>query len=1174
MKKRLPAFAFFLMLSGAMFGQVWEPKAVGLLPANYNVADICIVNEQIIWATAIDWAVGQPVPATFVSKLLKSTDGGETWEVKDIEEAMGRFCWDIHAFDENTACITTTNRGSGSKRGIFRTTDGGATWTEVFNQHAGGVWLHFFDGQEGVCGSSTGIARTTDGGLNWVQASIPVFLSGEGMVFSALSNGIGTFGNSVWFGTTQGRIFKTENRGQTWAAYNTGLGANTTLYSFGFIDEKNGLGVYDLPGGADHESIVRTTDGGLTWEDTGNKDFGEVDAIPCANTFFGGYFKRTGFSSDFGATWTEVDTMRDGSGFVFLNPENGWMPTFEPVGSGPALYKWIGGSLDTRIYVNKNAGGANTGRLWTDAFTDLQTALAAAQAGDEIWVAEGTYTPAAPGGNQASTFLIDKNLKLYGGFAGSECTLSERSPALHPTVLSGDLLGDDVPDDFTSNRGDNVLHVVTTTASTTDETLLDGFVIRNGQADGSQLDDQRGGGLYAFGSLAIRNCLFTQNVAKLNGGGMIARNLSTTNGTSLEVSHCVFEKNRTTGSDGGGLSFLCLGQNSTYAVAHCQFKENGAQSEGGGFAIQVSPNANSATFSVDSCQFTQNQANVGGGMLIQSAKSFTVSGCAFSGNEAQTGAMQASGGGLKIDASSGQVNHCDFIGNHSALFGGGLSAIDYLGAPGNNTVEVLDCNFEGNSTENNDGGLSFNSWVNNNRYIAKRCTFDGNTAANSGGGMSFHVSTSSSNAKMLVDDCVFSKNTAVENASALLVNCGGKTADIEVNNCRFSGNTTDNYSAAANFWGNSGATGTVTLDSCLFDNNTASWSAAVEMGNGNFGTGTQVNYRLTNSTFKNNHGMEGGAITLWSDAVSKADFLVENCLVEGNSSATKFGGGLTFLASSTNYHVTVKRTKIIGNQSPTNGAFDISQFLPGIPFPQNASVLFENCLISGNIGGKAAILADSMPNLHFLNCTIADNVGGGIQLSDKSGLRLQNTILHNPGFLNYEALTADVSYTSAGGNLSSDLSLSVTSTDQMNLNPVFMGGGDYRLATGSPAIDKGVDLGNLPVTDLDGNPRVNGCVDIGAYESAVVVSTECVVSSEEAVSAGLLRLSPNPTTDFLALDLPETAAVQVFDIAGQLVLEKLLPAGQRLDLAGLAPGVFFLKAAAGERVYAGRFVKQ
>ena len=45
------------------------------------------------------------------------------------------------------------------------------------------------------------------------------------------------------------------------------------------------------------------------------------------------------------------------------------------------------------IYVRNSASGANTGASWTDAYTSLQSAIAAASSGNQIWVAAGTYTP-------------------------------------------------------------------------------------------------------------------------------------------------------------------------------------------------------------------------------------------------------------------------------------------------------------------------------------------------------------------------------------------------------------------------------------------------------------------------------------------------------------------------------------------------------------------------------------------------------------------------------------------------------------------------------------------------------------------------------------------------------------------------------------------------------------
>lgn len=76
------------------------------------------------------------------------------------------------------------------------------------------------------------------------------------------------------------------------------------------------------------------------------------------------------------------------------------------------------------IYVDANAAGANTGSSWTDAYNDLQDALADANSGDLIWVAEGTYKPDQVGGktpgDQYATFGLINGVGVYGGFAGYE----------------------------------------------------------------------------------------------------------------------------------------------------------------------------------------------------------------------------------------------------------------------------------------------------------------------------------------------------------------------------------------------------------------------------------------------------------------------------------------------------------------------------------------------------------------------------------------------------------------------------------------------------------------------------------------------------------------------------------------------------------------------------------
>ncbi len=132
------------------------------------------------------------------------------------------------------------------------------------------------------------------------------------------------------------------------------------------------------------------------------------------------------------------------------------------------------------IFVNHAAAGADDGSSWTDAYNDLQDALAAATNGDEIWVAQGTYFPTS-GTDESISFVMQDGVGIYGGFTGiiTETQLSDRDWRVNVTTLSGEI--------GAAGIADNSYHVLRAGAMG-NNSILDGFTITAGNADGQMVE--------------------------------------------------------------------------------------------------------------------------------------------------------------------------------------------------------------------------------------------------------------------------------------------------------------------------------------------------------------------------------------------------------------------------------------------------------------------------------------------------------------------------------------------------------------------------------------------------------------------------------------------------------------------------------------------------------------
>ena len=163
------------------------------------------------------------------------------------------------------------------------------------------------------------------------------------------------------------------------------------------------------------------------------------------------------------------------------------------------------------IYVHQNAAGSITnGQSWATAFRSIQSGLAAASAGDEIWVAAGVYY---------ESVALPPNIAFYGGFNGTESARTERNWTRNETVLDGaqDFWGARISiDDSEFLPYMNPRSLVSFLPKATPQTRLDGFTIRKGYST-------FGAGVYvADGSPVIANNTIVSNIASgLPGGGGI-----------------------------------------------------------------------------------------------------------------------------------------------------------------------------------------------------------------------------------------------------------------------------------------------------------------------------------------------------------------------------------------------------------------------------------------------------------------------------------------------------------------------------------------------------------------------------------------------------------------------------------------------------------------------------
>ncbi len=366
------------------------------------------------------------------------------------------------------------------------------------------------------------------------------------------------------------------------------------------------------------------------------------------------------------------------------------------------------------IHVNQAVlGGANNGTDWANAYTDLQSALSQAYtcAPIEIWVATGVYTP---GLSQSDSFSLTAEIQLYGGFAATETLRSERDWAVNPTILSGDIDGNDITDakgvvtSTTHISGSNSYHVVwvqgTSDKPVTTSTVLDGFTITAGSEASS------GGGLYCDGygsgnncSPALSNLTFAGNMA--DEGGAIYNKGGNGGASSPSLNNVTFSNNAAISGDGGAMYNNAGSDGITSPILwQVSFSGNMADSYGGAIYNYANTNSTSSPVFTD-VTFFNNIADEGGAVNNHGSDGVvnpTFSEVIFYANRASSGGAVYNWG--RGGEASPIFYNVSFLGNVAeSSSAGALEQVSSIG--GISSPQLTNVLFTGNIAASQGGGL-------------------------------------------------------------------------------------------------------------------------------------------------------------------------------------------------------------------------------------------------------------------------------------------------------------------------------------------------------------------------------------------------------------------------------------------------------------------------------------
>ncbi|MFD9822767.1 WD40/YVTN/BNR-like repeat-containing protein [Streptomyces violascens] len=214
--------------------------------------------------------------------VLRTSDGGRSWQNVSPAGAAGLEFRDVEAFDGRRAVVLAIGEGEASR--VYRTEDGGATWSEPFRNTDPKAFydcMTFLDPRHGLAVSDPvdgkyRILSTADGGRSWnvvPNTGMPAALPGEAGFAASGQCLVSSGPRDVWLATgggATGRVLHSADRGLTWTAAESTIPAGDPargVFGLAFRDRTHGLAVGGdyRAGQASPRAAAVTGNGGRVW---------------------------------------------------------------------------------------------------------------------------------------------------------------------------------------------------------------------------------------------------------------------------------------------------------------------------------------------------------------------------------------------------------------------------------------------------------------------------------------------------------------------------------------------------------------------------------------------------------------------------------------------------------------------------------------------------------------------------------------------------------------------------------------------------------------------------------------------------------------------------------------------------------------------------------------------